>query len=331
MRRAPLLLALWLMPLAALAQTTTLAPSQALQCLTPSEAERTALAYPPDALKRKDGGVVRAEMRFDHPERAPEVKILNEPLSDLEHAVRAHLHRYRVPCLQGDQHATLTQEFRFNPSDGRQVVWTTPRDRGDAARDARLRCVTRSPKPEYPYSALRDRHQGTVVVRATFADAQSAPQVQALDDTPDDALIDAALRAAQQMRMPCHSGAPEALNVYYHFVMDGGDRVVVRDMPLITYLASVKDIRQAQVYFDFNEMKCPFDLRIKMWQPSADNSVGEVGGAVPERAFFLDWLSRQRLVLSAKQQNRLIGQDFNVAVPCGVLNLGKAPGGGASQ
>jgi TonB family protein len=332
MRHAPTLLALWLMlPLVAVAQTATLAPSQALQCLTPTEPERAALAYPPDALKRKDGGVVRAEMRFDHPELEPDVTILGEPLEALAGAVRAHLRRYRVPCLGVDQHTTLLQEFRFNPTDGRQVMWTAPRDRGDAARDARLRCVTRSPAPDYPAMAAREQQQGTVVVRATFSDGQNAPQVRVLDDTPDRALIEAALRAARQMRMPCHSGVTESVDVHYVFMIDGGDRVVVRDMPLINYLSSLKDIRHAQVYFDFNEMKCPFDVRILMQQPVANNQVGEVGESVPERAFFLAWLSRQRLVLPAKQQNRLIGQSFDVSVPCGALNLGRAAGGGASQ
>jgi hypothetical protein len=59
--------------------------------------------------------------------------------------------------------------------------------------------------------------------------------------------------------------------------------------------------------------------------------IGEVGESVPGRAFFIDWLSRQRLDLRARLQNRLIGQSFNLSVPCGIVNLGSQGGGGASQ
>lgn len=335
MRHALVLLMLALMlalpPLAA-AQSTTLAPSQVLQCLTPFVAERAALVYPPDALKRGEGGIVRAELWFEHPERAPDVKILGQPLTAFEQTVRDYLRRYRLPCLQAGQHATLTQEFSFEPGGGRNVMWTRPRDASDAGRSAFLRCVTPGPRPDYPARALQMEQQGIVVVRATFSDGQNAPRVEVLDDTPGASLIRAALGAAGQMRMPCHPGqGPESVDVQYRFIIDGVQRWILRDMPLVDFLASVKDIRQAQVYFDFKGMKCPFELRVRMRQPTADNDIGEIGEAVPERAFFLDWLSRQRLVLTAKQQNQVIGQSFGVSVPCTVLKLGTTSGGGASQ
>ena len=102
-------------------------------------------------------------------------------------------------------------------------------------------------------------------------------------------------------------------------------------LTLVQYLRATKDIGKAQVYFSFNEMKCPFDVRIAMNQPIGNNRIGEIGESVPERAFFLDWLSRQRLILPNQQQNLAIGKSPTVSVPCGVLNLGASGGGGASQ
>jgi Gram-negative bacterial TonB protein C-terminal len=299
--------------------------------MTPPEAERAAIEYPPDALKRKEGGIVRTEMSFTDPAAPPAIKILDQPLEVLADAVKASLRRYRVPCLQPGQRAVISQEFRFDPGDGRKVMWSRLRDSGDAERTRLQACLTVPAQPEYPTGALRREAQGVVVLRLTFTDASSPPQVTVLDETPDKGLIWAATQAVEKMRLPCHAGGSVSYAFTYNFKIDGGDRFVVSDMPLTTYLRSVKDIGKAQVFFDFSTMKCPFDLRVAMWQPTADNRVGEVGESVPERAFFIDWLSRQRLVLPARQQNRLIGQEFNLSVPCGALNLTHVTGSGASQ
>jgi Gram-negative bacterial TonB protein C-terminal len=316
---------------AAMAATVTLAPSEALQCMTPSEAERAAIKYPPDALERKEGGVVRAEMVFADPAAPPSIKILNKPLDVLADAIKEQLRRYRVPCLEPGQRAVIAQDFRFDPSDGRTVLWSRPRDSGDADRERQRSCLAAFTQPDYPMAALRREEQGVVALKFTFTDGVNPPHVTVLDDTPHPSLIEAATRSVEKMRLPCHSGRPVSFAVRYDFKLDGGDRIVVRDMALMTFLRAVKDIRKAQVYFDFNEMKCPFDLRVELRQPTEDNRIGEVGESVSERTFFIDWLSRQRLVLPAKQQNRMIGQQFNLSVPCGTINLTDATGSGASQ
>jgi hypothetical protein len=317
---------------AAAAAEVSLAPSQALQCMTPPESERSTLSYPAEALKRKEGGVVEVELTFDDSARPPDVKALNEPLTSLAEGVRQHVRRYRVPCLGAGQKAVIRQDFRFDPTDGRKVLWTTPRDANQTERRGLLACLRASkPRPSYPLSALRREDQGVVVLGVMFKDAANAPEITVLDDTPESSLINAAKEHALSLRLPCHDGAVFEVQFQYDFMIDGADRLVLKDLTLPEYLRATKDIAKAQVYFSFNEMKCPFDVRIALNQPIGNNRIGEVGQSVPERVFFLDWLSRQRLILPTKQQNLLIGKSLNVSVPCGVLNLGATSGGGASQ
>jgi hypothetical protein len=329
-----LLGALWLLPaVAAQAVTITLAPSEALRCLTPGEAERGAVDYPKELFDRKEGGVVDVELTFTAPSDAPKVNVTNEPVHELANAVQRHVRKYRVPCLGAGQTTTLRQSFQFSPTDGRKVNWTRVRDSVETTQRVQTRCIVHSTTqtPSYPLSALRQEAQGTVMLRLTFASADGAPQTEVLDDTPHPHLIEAATRHAVGYRMPCHSGQAVSTVHEYRFKIDGGDRIVAKDVGLVTFLRSVKDIQKAQVYFDLNTMQCPFDVRIELRQPIGDNRVGEVGDAVAERQFFLEWLSRLRLNVDRQTQNRLLGQPMTISVPCGVVSLGNRPGGGASQ
>ena len=38
----------------------------------------------------------------------------------------------------------------------------------------------------------------------------------------------------------------------------------LKDMPLTSFLRYVKGIEQANAYFDFNTMGCPFEVRLKL-------------------------------------------------------------------
>lgn len=329
-----LLSALCLLPAVAVqAVTISLAPSEALRCLTPDEAARGAVDYPKELFDRKEGGVVEVELKFTKPDAAPEANVLNEPLRDLANAVRRHVLNYRVPCLGAGQTTTLRQSFQFSPTDGRKVNWTRVRDSLETAQRAQTRCIVHpsTKAPSYPYNALRVEAEGAVVLRLTFASPDGAPRTEVLDDTPHPHLIETAMDHAAGYRMPCHSGPPVSTVHQYLFKIEGGERIVAKDVGLVAFLRNVKDIQKAQVYFDLNTMQCPFDVRIELRQPTGDNRVGEVGDAVAERQFFLEWLSRLRLNVDRQTQNRLLGQPMTISVPCGVVSLGNRSGGGASQ
>ncbi|MDH4050363.1 MAG: hypothetical protein OEU93_02220 [Rubrivivax sp.] len=89
--------------------------------MQPPETERGLPAWSEDLIKRKDGGVVRVELVFAAPGRAPEVRVLSQGRFDeLVAAVRDHVDKLRVPCLPaGAEPARIVQAYVFRPDDGR--------------------------------------------------------------------------------------------------------------------------------------------------------------------------------------------------------------------
>ena len=332
---AAALCALSALGLGAAAQQQELTPSEALSCMTPAAGERGTPKYPEVSFERKEGGRIVAELTFSSADRAPRMAILyGDDQRELAAAVRDHVSRYRVPCLGAEQTARIRQEFSFVPTDGRKVRWLAPVDADDERRLRLLRCVKHQrpdSKPDYPMRAERDEVQGTVVLRLSFDAPAKPPTIDIVDNAQSDFLADAAIEFARGLRMPCYEGARVRATQYYVFRIAGMGRTVLKDMPLVTLLRSVKDIKQANVYFDFNAMGCPFEVRFRLYQPHSLNSVGEVGEVHPERLFFLDWLRRQQLDLPPRTHNAVLGQISTVSVPCTVLNLGATSGGGASQ
>jgi hypothetical protein len=321
--------------LSAAAQQQALTPSQTLACLTPAEAARGAPTYPEKSFERKESGRVSVALDFNAADREPKVTVTyGDDRRDLLRAVLDHVRKYRVPCLAPGQTARLLQDFDFVPTDGRKVRWLAPIDADDVRRSRLADCVLHKKpgtKPDYPWRALRNETQGTVVLRLSFSAPDAAPAIEVFNDAQSGDLATAASEFARDFRMPCHEGAPVGVTQFYQFRIEGGARTVLKDMSIRTLLGVIKDIRQANVYFDFGEMGCPFDLRFILHQPYGPNDVGEVGEPRPERRFFLDWLRRQQLDLPAPAHNAVLGDITTVSVPCTVLNLGTISGGSASQ
>lgn len=325
--------------LSAIAQQQTLSPSDTLACLTPVATERGTPKYPEESFERKEGGLVSVVLEFTAPDREPKVSFSDGSSHSqgdlkLKGAVLDYVRAYRVPCLKPEQTAKLNQEFSFVPTDGRRVRWQGPVDADDLRRSRLMKCVKHlSPgsRPDYPPLALRNDVQGNVMLKLSFASANAPPSVEVVDDAGSDRLASTAAEHARGWRMPCHEGASVSIDQLYVFRIEGAARTVLKDLSLVSLLGVVKGIKQANVYFDFKEMGCPFDLRFLMYQPHGPNAVGEVGDTHPERRFFLDWLRRQHLDLPAKTHNAVLGQITTVSVPCTVLNLGAKSGGSASQ
>lgn len=320
---------------AALGQTQIVMPGAAQRCLTTGGPMLDQPVYPQRAYDHKAGAKVELEVEFRAPDAPPKVRRLSAEADlryrdDFENAVIRLAERYRVPCLPAGETATLKQEFVFVPHDGRPVTMMSQTDEA-SLRDGLFRQCLRRPNspPAYPDRALRGDRQGKVLLGLTFTGSTNSPEIAVLDDGGDLAFVYAVQEHAAALRLPCHDGgAPVRSLMLYDFKLDGGSRVVLSDMSLPTLLRHVKGIRSANVYFDFNRMGCPFDVRLEYWQPHAPHAVGEVGSTNPERRFFLDWLSRQQLDLPARQTNAVLGQRTVVSVPCTVLDLGARTGGG---
>jgi hypothetical protein len=326
---------------AAAAQTTVVAPSPAQRCLTRGGLILGTPAYPQEAFEAKVGARVVVDLEFASPTAAPEIRKIDAGNTDSHHAraftdeVRRFIGDYRVPCLPANETTSLRQEFAFLPQDGRPVSMLSSmseQQRRAGRMSGCMRHIKPGTAPYYPMNELRVDRQGTVVLRAEFADSDSGPQLTVLDDGGSRALADSARAFAEGYRLPCHdkAGAVDFVQLYI-FKIDGGARVVLKDMPLLSLLGNVKGIRSANVYFDLNTMGCPFDVHFTPMQPHAANWVGEIGDTNAERRFFLDWLTRLQIDLPRRELNAVTGQNAVISVPCTILRLGSASGGSASQ
>ncbi len=317
------------------AQTIAVSPSAAQRCLTRGELTLGSPTYPQESFERRDSGRVLVELTFSSSDTAPSVDVIeDEGGRTFVASVRTFVDAYRVPCLEAGQSATLRQEFVFKPTDGRRAYFSPPVD-ADAQRQERLQaCIAhQSPKERvvYPAEAVKRGEHGTVIVKLTFSDATSPPSATVLDDVNSSALRRAALAYSEGYRMPCHAGASVEVVQFYTYRFEGDAKVLLNDMPLTSFLRNVKGIEQANAYFDFTTMGCPFEVRLTLYQPFSANAVGELGARNPERRFFLDWLRRRELNLDTKTLRAVVAQQTTISVPCTILSLGNPPGGGASK
>jgi hypothetical protein len=303
----------------------TLAPSAALNCLTPSAQERAGLAYPPEALERKDGGTVSVELRFEGPDEAPGVRVLSKnAFSSLQEAVRKHVRQFRIPCMKaGEEPVVLRQDFVFVPNDGRKVLATAPRDAADERRQVQMRCLTRVGRdkiPEYPPVDLMSGRQGNLFVSMRFTSAERPPELQVLAADGTGHMFEAVSDFVRGYRLPCLQDRELSMDMLFHFRLDGGARTRLKDMSLRSFIASAKDAPRP-AYFDLGAMACPFELRVTYQRPHRPNTIGELDGPVEARKPFLDWLSQLTLALPEKKNTAVLGDEFTLAVPCGKIDL----------
>jgi hypothetical protein len=263
------------------------------------------------------------ELSFANATSAPALRFLGpETLTGLTDAVKAHVQKFRVPCLPaGAEPARIVFTFDFIPNDGRKVIAWNPVDALDPAKMSLQQCMTRitgGEQPEYPIRAREKEVQGNFYVRLTFASATAAPEVTIVDGPRDFALRDSIMRFSAGFRLPCLTDGPVNLARVFSFRLEGGDRKFVKDLTLQQFLGAVTALPQP-VYFDTSKMGCPFDVRVSHMQPYLPNWVGEVDSANPERRAFLEWLAS--LQLRVTPPHRILGDIFTVSVPCVIVDL----------
>jgi hypothetical protein len=120
--------------------------------------------------------------------------------------------------------------------------------------------------------------------------------------------------------VPCLKNGPLELDQIFSFQIAGNSRYLLRDTTLMTLLASAKSYAKP-AFFDLNKMSCPFELRIKYIQPWRKNYVAELNQSNPARAPLLNWLAGITLNLSEQQNLAVLGDQFNLEIPCGIIDL----------
>lgn len=299
------------------------ADEKLIACLSPAASTLPPVVYPADALLLKQDATVRVRLTFTRPDASPEATVFfnsgDDRFSDL---VLRRVKAYRMPCLpSGRSPVVATQEFYFDPRDGRPVVWNDPRP-GMAAAAPNACTQQTTGTLDYPRQALdrdsthariaRDSQHGVVLVR-----------IRAISNGPlanASVLADAVTDYLRTTRVRCDRYPADVLQSF-HFRLEGDTQYAFKDMSLELFAGLLRDLDQQKVRFDFSTMRCPFDVQFTLYQPHAQNNVGEVGEADPNRADFLAWLSGVTLRLPTDAAKHLLGAQTRISVPCGLLDL----------
>lgn len=322
MRAPTVLLAGCLAAGGALAQRLELEPSAAVRCLTLSGEGLEVPEYPVGAWKLDRTATVQAALRFTSPDKSPAVETTVRGgqgfVADFEAAVRQHVARLRVPCMDPESGPVLlNQIYEFRP-DTRQVHWAGTSDPADKARRAALECVAhRQGQTAPPYPALAERAQvkGRVLARLRFVGPDVAPQAEFFHRRAARQLKRAAEEWVRELRMPCHPGG--VVEASYQFVFRlGDDAYGMKPMTLLQLLGSVRGLRQRGLTVDTHAMGCPFDLRFRFQQPLLPNRIGEVGDTDAARRPLIQFLEQVDLVSDEATLDAVYGDETVVTVPC---------------
>lgn len=307
------------------AQTVVEGPSPAERCLTPPPEARGLPDYPADLVARKDGGTLDIELIFVAPDMAPRVRVLDSNVDRrLDQAVRDHVQQLRVPCMVPGTPVSLRQQYVFVPDGTGKRVVSRPMTSADQAQDQARRCLTRidqEKRPDYPMSALQQDRQGNFLVQLRFEAPDQPPQVRFLAGVEHRRLRTAIENFVRGYRLPCVGAGPQELAMVFKFQIQDSERVVLRDMPLVQLLRNARQ-PLPPAYFEFDRMGgCPFELRLRHFQPFLPNEVSELDTSHPARWAFVDWLRGLTLNLTNDQHLAVLGDSLTVTVPCGTLNL----------
>lgn len=313
-------------PMLATAQTPIIEPSIALDCMKPAREQRGEPEYPFDLWKRELGGRVEVELSFDTPDQAPSVKVLAHDGDDsFVDAVRKHVSSFRLPCIdKGYARARLVFEYTFRP-DTRKIAVATPKDPDREAVHEQMACLTHTSGrkgPLYPNAAMRRNIQGRVWIDMQFDAADKPPSVKAFSAKGHTVLREAVEEWMTGYRMPCFKGTgPVKASAVHMFFIEGEGGYGFKPLSFMQFLGVVKGIRAQRLDFDFNQMGCPFDVRLTYLRPQRANVVHQLVSYEPSRQAFIDWLSTVELALPGPMLEAVYADTLTMTIPCTKLNL----------
>ena len=299
-------------------------PASALECLQTHATDGGTPAYPSNELTMKASAAVRVQLTFRSPESAPKVKVVSNTGSDVfADAVEAFVENYRLPCLANhDNPVVATQEFVFQPGDGRKVVFSAVNDEANV-KLGRACFQMPDTKPRYPRRAGEMNQGGTVLAEVSFHEINAEPIVRIIYGAGSESLAASVESHMKAYRLICPlpSAVPIRATQSFVFHISGNDRHALKDMGLMNFLRTAVPADLSNAKFNFNTMGCPFDVSVRVRRPHADNVVGEYGESDPRRKEFVKWLEKLRLQLPANLEPYLFDQQVKVSVPCASLDL----------
>lgn len=315
----------WLGQAHAQGMDVQLAPSAAVACMTPPAAQRGEPEYPFAPWKRGEGGRVLVELIFTAADREPKLKVIQQEGDEsLLDSVEKHVASYRVPCLQAHETPlSLRMDFVFEP-DKRKVTWSAPVDAADQDRRDQLKCMAAndgSKGPSYADWARRADLSGNVLGLLNFTAPDKPPEITVYaGSTEMRRLSREVVRWADTLRVPCLT-QPTRAAITFMFRIEGTPAFGFRNISFVDFLRSVKGLQKQRATFDTQEMACPFDVKLRYYQPFLPNSVGQVDLPDSRRQPFLDWLSTLELDLRSQQIDAVLGDTATFTVPCIKIDL----------
>lgn len=289
------------------------------------------IKIPPGAKLPPQGVVVRVLIESVDTKSEPKVTVaFNSGDQAFADAVVAVARELRFACVKGGASPPrFQQEVQFVGGETPRVVegLIRPVDVRSAA-DPASGCfksaegLPRMPQTLFTGTNIRrdtpNQEQAVVIVAMTFAGPDVAPEASILFSRGDKSLEAIALAYVAEHRWPCmKAGDPplEAAQVFTHFKEEPNKGT------LRQFLGAVDRITEQKVRFDFTTMGCPFSFRMTYLRPFLKNSVSEVGEPKAFRADFLAWLEQVSFKPELNPDNKLVGRDYEVSVPCLVLDL----------
>jgi hypothetical protein len=332
MPRAPVFLKYMTLPFAALFSMASYAqsglevqqPASALECLTPTIKDRGSPTYPAESLRMKEGARLLVQLTFESAQEPPVTKILQKTGEDeFAVSVKDFVKQYRLPCLApGEKPVRASQEFVFDPGDGRTVVYGA---------------ITGEPRPPTPKScfslpdgaphpsknALRRGEGGTIMASVTFDQPNEVPKVRILYDANSPLLKESVEAHVEKYRFVCPlpEGKPVHTIQLFDFKVEGAARYAFPDVGLKEFLQMVESVDLTNAKFDTSEMSCPFDLSINVRRPHMKNLVGEFGVSDPSRRPFIEWIKQLTFKVPRNLEPYLFNKSMKVSVPCIKLEL----------
>lgn len=313
-----------------------------IACETASfDAKESALVVPPGAIPPQ-GVVVRALLEFSDPKSEPGVTItFNSGDPAFADAVIAAAKEYRLACAKkGNEPLRYTQEVQFVGTEARKVVVGRIRPVSEdlnASPDAATCLKGADGKPRLPnrlpwdpvFTGSRlvqpapvDLEPRTVIVKLTFSGPDAAPETTVLFSRAEKSFERSVLDYVAEYRWACMRAGdpPEVAVQVFRYVADRNDPVPPK-ITLQQFLGSVDKIAEQRVRFDFTTMGCPFSFRMTYLQPFSSSNIAEVGDTNSNRREFVHWLRNVTVRPELNPDNKLVDRDFEVSVPCLVLDL----------
>lgn len=218
---------------------------------------------------------------------------------------------------------------RPDMADMRQDAWTqVPQEVQVISADSatamqQSQCKFTGPSGIRPFPSGNRTPAGNVVVRMKFVQSDTPPEVEVLYSARHHLLANTGVSMAQEYRMHCEK--PLATPVYatqtIRLRTEGAQGAAVKDMAFVPFLQSLDRASLGKVKFDLNTMSCPFDVKVTLIEPFAENTITEAETRDPNRQEFLAWLRKLVFKYPAETERFLVGESTKVSVPCMVLDL----------